>query len=408
MWNKLLIYIAIFFNFLGFYVVLLLVANLGLLEISRSLTIPMRMIIIGCLLLIFLRFRKLSNTTTATCFYIFSSLFFLRIILDSIEVRSYYISLNQVFFYFVSFSFIPFVVIRNVYISPNILLVVKKSFLTSGLIFGLLATILYSQYVGTVGRLTSVQVEDEVLSPLILSYCSALIIGIALNLIVTSKFNFKKNILLFILIGLALTPFFLGASRGSILALLLPFVFIVITNRSITKNIKIIVFMFLVFLGLLIFSERFGSGIFNRLFSIGSDIEKGNSSALRVQIWEQSFDQFSYSPLFGDKLEVEGFSIYPHNLFLEVLQTTGFLGFIPFSILIIITFRECYYIFKYYRNFSWIAVVFLQSFTQNMFSGSLFNASWFWFSMAVVLNFRRGVKIYKNTQISNKSKVKIL
>ncbi len=48
--------------------------------------------------------------------------------------------------------------------------------------------------------------------------------------------------------------------------------------------------------------------------------------------------------------------------------TTGVFGFIPFILLIIKGLKAAINLFKNFPEYSWIAALFIQSFTQNMFT----------------------------------------
>src|SRR5690606_11223193 len=98
---------------------------------------------------------------------------------------------------------------------------------------------------------------------------------------------------------------------------------------------------------ILIYLDRsLGSGLFYRFFSISESVETGSSSSIRLNIWNTSFNQFLSYPILGDKLKVDDWGGYPHNIVVEVLQTTGVLGFIPFLILISRALILCFKNFK--------------------------------------------------------------
>lgn len=400
--NRALI-LAFFLNFLGFYCVLLLFANLNLLAFSRYITVPLRLLIILCLCFAFLRSEKLSLYYSSLFFLVFSLLYFLRIFVDFFLDRQFYTSYQQVFFYYLTFGFVPFILVRHMQITPKTLNQMKKWFLVSGFIFSLLATIIYAKFIGQVGRLTSGASENDLISPLILSYCSALVIGICMNMLLTNRLSRGRKFATLILIVLSLTPFFLGASRGSIFAIALPILFIIITNKRFITNLKVFISSIIAFILLVLISDYFGSNIFNRFISIFSDVSSNSTSGERVLIWKQSLSQFFANPIFGDRMEVVGYNIYPHNLFIEVLQNVGLLGALPFFCLVAIGLKECFLLFRNHRSYSWIGVFFLQALAQNTFSGAIYNASWFWFSLALVISVRLSLKFFKNRRLDELS-----
>lgn len=393
--SKRAVILAFFLNFLGFYCILLLLANLNLLAFSRHVTIPLRIIIVLSLCLAFLRLPKLSIRNSTLLFIIFSVLYFLRIFVDAVLDRPLYISYMQVFFYYLTFGFIPFLILRHLFLDIDALNKMRKWFFISALIFSALATIIYAQFIGQVGRLTSGVSENDLISPLILSYCSALVLGVSMNVWLTSKLTNRGKAYIILINLLSLTPFFLGASRGSIIAISLPLLFIVITNKRLVTNLKVLVSSVFAFILLVVVAEYFGSNIFSRFTSIFTDVSTNSSSGERVLIWKQSFSQFLNNPIFGDRMELVGYNIYPHNLFVEVLQNLGIIGFLPFLCLVIIGLKECFLLFRNYRSYSWVGVFFLQALSQNLFSGTIYNASWFWFSLALVISVRLSLKKQK-------------
>ncbi|MFW5886689.1 MAG: O-antigen ligase family protein, partial [Bacteroidota bacterium] len=179
--------------------------------------------------------------------------------------------------------------------------------------------------------------------------------------------------------------FLLGASRGSIFALILPFLFLLYKSKSIKKKIGLTLFIVVSSAVIVYLSNKFESSLILRLLNIQQDIESGSSSAARLDIWHSSFQQFLNNPLFGNSLESEKYGMYPHNIFLEVLISTGIIGSIPFLILVYNGFKGTFFIIKNHIEYSWVPVIFLQAFAQNMFSSGLYMASRFFVSIALVI-----------------------
>ncbi|GAA4440137.1 hypothetical protein GCM10023188_37030 [Pontibacter saemangeumensis] len=140
---------------------------------------------------------------------------------------------------------------------------------------------------------------------------------------------------------------------------------------------------------------------------IEEDISSGSSSASRIGIWEYALNHFYDSPLFGSSLEVPETGHYPHNIYIEVLMTTGIVGFIPFMFIIVKTMLQSLYIFKHKPELSWIAAIFLQNIIQNSFSGAIYGASWLFVSMAMVLcvDFRSEVATTQRVQVFGRKRV---
>lgn len=395
--NNFLLFILFFLTFLGFYACILLLFQFGVTENTQKYTIPIRAFIGISYLYTFIKnYRYIIASSQLKLFLIFSFLYLLRVIVDLLNFEFYYLSTQDIIFYYLSFAFIPFIAIVSLKITSENLSKIVNALIYSGLLFSTLAFLLYSKFIGQVTRLSTNTASEEVISPLILSYCSALVIGVNISYFLFNKHSFLKRIIIIASTLMAIVPFFLGASRGALVGLVFPFFILMLFGKSIRYYIITIFLMIVLIIGLISLDEYLGSGLLERLFNTSQAIEQNDSSAIRVVIWESSFKQFINNPIFGDKLRVDNWENYPHNIFLEVLQTTGFLGFVPFVILIFQAFKICFKIFGNYRQYSWLAIVFVQSFAQNMFSGSLYIAAWFWTSMAILFAFNNYLKLNQN------------
>src|SRR5690606_38475869 len=109
------------------------------------------------------------------------------ILIDSMLGRHLYLSYSQIFFYFLTFGFLPFLMVRHIFVDVQVLRAMKKWFFVSAFAFSILATLSYAKFIGQVGRLTRGASVDDLISPLILSYCSALILGVCINLWLTTE-----------------------------------------------------------------------------------------------------------------------------------------------------------------------------------------------------------------------------
>jgi hypothetical protein len=290
--------------------------------------------------------------------------------------------------YFLGFGFFPFFLLYLKENHPLDLQLYKLAILIPGVIVAILTIIFYQDYIGTVGRINLAlgRDSDEYISPLHLSDTSALVIGVTLFIFFTNTTTKFQKLLLVVAFLLACVPFFLGAGRSSILAIIVPFILYLLFNKNKTKSL----FVFFCLIGvtfLIVFlSELFGSSVIERFMNIDSAIESGSSSAVRATIWKYSLDHFYDHPLFGSSLEVPETGHHSHNIFVEVLLNTGILGFLPFFYLVIKGLKRSIAIIKYNPAASWIVVVFIQSLMITLFHGTVYKGSWFWFSLSFVLS----------------------
>lgn len=389
--NNNLFFIIFFLTFLGFYSVLLVGINFGFSDISRYLTIPMRMLIGLSLIVIFLLNYK-KRVSHLKYFLFFSFLYFTRIFIDILFDEFFYISYLELVFYFILLCLIPFVSISKFDFSKLEFHKLFLVFLLSALIFSSLAVFFYGRFLGEVRRLSTNIVGEDVISPLTLSYCSSLIIGISAIYIVYNKSTKLIKFLSLLAILLSLIPFFLGASRGGIIALFFPFILLALSRLTIKNFLKYFVLFLILVSVIVILDDYFQSGLLDRFIFTTEAIESGDTSDIRIYIWKSSLSQFFNNPLFGDKLNTDAINHYPHNIFIEVLQTTGLLGFFPFIILVIKGIKVSMRVFKHNPQYSWLVFIFLQSLFQFMFSGALYSAAWFWTSLSLILSLNLFIK----------------
>ncbi len=379
------LYIATFFTFIGYSAYLLLVFNFGLSNQSTVFSFGLRMLIVFSLLVFYIKSEKLKPDITMYLFLIFSFFYLARILIDELKDLKYYVETYTLIIYYITFCLFPFMLLVNTKMNFDDFNIIRRSVLFSGFIFSALALNFFSKYIGTVSRLTSGTAENDVMSPLALSYCSILIIGVAVAYWMENSVSFKEKIFLLVLIGLSVVPFLLGASRGSLIALLIPFLIMLIAKPGIKKKISTIFFIVLFIAGTITLSEASGSGLVDRFTSTTSDMEEGNESAIRTVMWHTALEQFMNHPIMGDRLGVANFSTHPHNILVEALQTTGLLGFVPLLFFLLLIFKKIVTIFRRLPKYSWVGVIFIQSLMQYLFSGSIYGAAWVFTSAAIVV-----------------------
>jgi O-antigen ligase len=135
-------------------------------------------------------------------------------------------------------------------------------------------------------------------------------------------------------------------------------------------------------------SERVDSGIFSR---VEDTIEEGKTNGRDV-LYLEALREIEYSPIFGSyyQLSSQGHSFgYPHNYILEAFMTTGFVGGIPFLILLTISLSKCYRLIKTNHPATWIVIVYLSTFILGMFSTALYNSETFWILLFFILSIKQ-------------------
>ena len=182
----------------------------------------------------------------------------------------------------------------------------------------------------------------------------------------------------------------LGASRGPLVALIMSYLLMLINflfynrkNRRWRKQFVIGVLM--IFVSSYFFYSSFKKlevSLFDRLTINSKDFNKSLKEEERFTLWSNAFNQFKSSPVFGDRIVEKGSLYYPHNLFLEVLMSTGLIGFTPFFLSVVFAFKRGWSILV--NGYPSIFFLFFFSFIGMFFSGSIFLSPEFWVTILIV------------------------
>lgn len=383
------LYLIYLLAFSGYYIGLMLVSNMASTSISRYFTIPVRFVIVACVLYLYFRSRQNLRNPGYIAFNIFAGIYLIRIIYEIVfSVREFYMPPLEFLLYFTSFVLLPF----NLIASTNFLSCdyrnITRAIIVSSLGLSLCTYFYYGDLIGQVSRISQeIKYGENYISPLALSYCGSLGIGVGGAYLLTNKTAIKDKMLTWLTILSCLVPFFLGASRGSVLALGAPFIFYFVFASGLKRRLRLLI---ATGIGIYIFiyaTGYFGTGVFDRFLGIEEAIESGSSGAGRLDIWKADLYQFLNNPLFGNSLESEYAHHYSHNILIESLITTGVLGFIPLSIFIFYTFMKVKNVIKYSPEYFWVTVIFIQAIVQYMFSGAIWGMSWVAIGAGLTLGF---------------------
>lgn len=130
-----------------------------------------------------------------------------------------------------------------------------------------------------------------------------------------------------------------------------------------------------------LYSEQFGSALFNRLANTTQnwEIEK------RMIGWENAIDNFIENPVLGDYIENRGIGHHPHNIIIEAFMATGIIGGIPFLLIMLYSFHMAFNIGIRSNQYDWLIIFFTLNFAQNMVTGSIWGSSWLWCSIGLMV-----------------------
>jgi O-antigen ligase len=383
------LFIVFFLAFSGYYAFLMMLTNIATDIDSRILTIPLRLIIVGMITFIFLlRPRRVKLQNELFFFLLFAIVYLIRILIESLDHRStFHITEAEFFLYFTSFVLIPLFFVSQFRLSEDNYEKIFIAMMSSALVLAALSLYYYQEMIGCVKRM--VITDENYISPLALSYSSVLAIGVGIAYLLTNEGMLCMRLFIYVTILMSFIPFFLGASRGSIVALSLPFLFYLVFGRGVKKRITLLLVISSLAIVLIFLTEVFGTRIFARLATISEIIEYGGLApgGERIEIWEASLVQFCNNPVFGNSLNCDQTNFYPHNMLVEVLITTGIVGFVPFVLFLYIIFVKMVLMVKRDRRYFWVCVIFLQAFMYNMFSGGIYYAGWLSIGAGLVIGF---------------------
>lgn len=214
----------------------------------------------------------------------------------------------------------------------------------------------------------------------------------------------QKSVLIIILLLQMLFVLY-SASRGPFVALILAIMLQIILVGQISGKHLIKYFLYLctilTILYLVVFRlkvEFLDSSIsrIKSLFGTNTSIDVTNG---RADLYKKAFELFLESPIYGHGpmgfLTKSGYSIYPHNIFMEILCDYGLIGFVGLMSLLI------YILYKYYINLKvdWTVCIVFGMFSvkliELMFSGSFITSGQFWFfigfGLFLPMNPKRGI-----------------
>ncbi|WP_120335743.1 O-antigen ligase family protein [Sphingobacterium siyangense] len=379
-----LIYFITFFIYQGYYAGLAIIISLGLTSLSRFYSIPLRILtLIAMTYVISKNYRRLFSKRNKGVMFIvviFWILYFLKIIYHvNMGYSLFRPSGLEYMFYAIAFCVFPFFTYASIDFSKY-KMTILNSMIFSGFVFGLVCLYLYKDVLSMgVGRISNLKYIDQnasdTLNPLALSYGGVLTLVLCLyKLIYIPLKGWSEKIYIYITIGLSLVLFFLGASRGSMIALVLSAgLFLYFGSFKVRTRALLAI---IVSLPILIYGAVLsGSNIFSRL---EETVESGNVG--RGELWEDAWNEFALHPFLGNRIEV-GF--YPHNMFLETLMSTGIVGFVLLIIILFKGYKKIW--FKSKKDVAYLIpfIIANQAISQHIVTGALYFSILVFFSMGL-------------------------
>lgn len=214
----------------------------------------------------------------------------------------------------------------------------------------------------------------------------------------TTNKGFISKVLHLLLIVLNISLILFSGSRGAMLSVMVNFV--VITYLYVIKRRKTFRYLIgaipLFIIGIPWINRMDLSDALSRFaLTFSGDIE--TASAGRSFIYHGVMRMISESPLFGNGVAAysvsRNFYIFPHQLFLEVLNDFGILGLGMLLGILVVLFRKVFWILKQDDLSKHLIVfLFLNIFTSLMISGSYLVNMQLWVVMVLIVVMKRNEK----------------
>ena len=188
----------------------------------------------------------------------------------------------------------------------------------------------FDQYIyAIISEVTTLRISNLKFSPIQLGHLSAILILLSFfkfDGLINKISIFDKFSILLALIGVILAN-----SKTPILALIIIFViYFYSKNRSIIKLYKsFLFFCFFLLVTAILAKEILLIDISGRFISTFNESEVSTTS--RLHIFSEGIDLFFSNPIIGSR-SVTSSGGYPHNLFIEILMSTGMVGIILISL----------------------------------------------------------------------------
>jgi len=122
---------------------------------------------------------------------------------------------------------------------------------------------------------------------------------------------------------------------------------------------------------------------FLNAFNFGSVASQSIES--RVNMMESALQLFFEYPILGVSIIEPGSGWYPHNIFLEILMSTGLVGGVCFITLVVLLVKSAFVILNYQYSMFWLVLLFSQAFVTSMTSGAVWGVSTFWILLACII-----------------------
>lgn len=315
---------------------------------------------------------------------------------------------------FVGSTLIPFFALQSREAIPRSHLVFKVVFycvlVASVLNMHLLwSTDLISHLAQLSGRARSIS-----LNPISFSMLGAQLSILCLYVLVTRKSTvLVPNYVVLSSLCLGIVVVLIGGSRGPILALLVslvPLYFLSAGAFQGSARLKVLLLcagmLAALFYTAVVLQNVYNVSTVQRVDALVSGgLAEDRTSNVRLSGMGGAIEQFLSSPILGDSIVVDVTGSYPHNIPVELLMSTGIFGFLSYLALLIWSLQASLRILAHQQVYGWIVLLYAQSLTISMVSGSVWSSSLMWSLMGAIIGLskHKPLKRRADSQLLNRS-----
>lgn len=226
-----------------------------------------------------------------------------------------------------------------------------------------------------------------------ISYYSAYGFGLGIFLLNEIKEKRSKhkyiNILIFSIIILNILSCLLSGGRGGFVLLFIMIFFYSFINKGVKGFVKaVFTISFIVIIALIIIpllSDNIGVDLsgFQRLLNF---MDNGISDPGRELLYKISFNSFQAKPILGNGIGSVFYILntYSHNLFIDILCETGFVGLLIFMFFLLLTMRKMFFLYKKGSLYRFLTLIFICGITLNLFSGYIWVNQFVWVPIVLI------------------------
>jgi uncharacterized membrane protein YeaQ/YmgE (transglycosylase-associated protein family) len=377
--------LASFLNFNGYYAILGMVLELGV--ETRMVTIPIRIIVLCCSLFFLFSFGidwKGARGKAIKLLITFWVIYGLRLVYDSQTLVAGDVGdIRPIELPLFGFGVCLIPLLGFVAVMPyrKLRMAILAGYIAGSLGFCISTFFIHQDLlIGQVGRTLGAE-EQGVVSSIALGYCGASTVLVCYALFATT--HLKSRWPLLVVGSCGAVPMLLSGNRGSILALIVgvaSFAVAPVFSKKKVKAALIVVIGGMLLAALTQLSDWYGSLGLERIRAL---IAGGWESTGRSELWGKAVDQFIESPIFGGESLVLGYG-YAHNVFLDVLMSTGLVGFGFFLSVLWIGFGNVFRQISVLGPNSWMCSCFLGAFVASCLSFGAYFHTEFWCFLAMV------------------------